>query len=424
MKAIITINRRDALVQGLDNEGDYPLTFDPADLNPEQRVELALSKEDGGAFVVNNGNYGSFFLNPENLTTHQSGWPSIDTINASIKPTSADMDTLRRLLDARIKARAELVRIGEKLESDKHQKIYNAMKIFINLPPEKQVTSEWTGWGRSWRIAHLRESKYDSLGKVTDWAHKKNLKLKVPGAQTVIAEFKAAVADAESLIFWVELDEMLADRARKREHEAAKRIKLAEEAAAKKRRKAQLRRWVAEMSDPVDQKRFQQGYLSEEEILAQIRDQVFSGLEGWPRYRRIKASDVCDYPAEHDVEWEVSEDKGSKPSQAEYMQIVQMEKALDQGIPYHPGAKPRHIVEATVTPRRHFGKCVECNRIRLREDDSYPPDWSGADPYEPSDDDQDVAEYMRLARLGFMVRIKVGELNFSREYGFRSPDEG
>ena len=128
-----------------------------------------------------------------------------------------------------------------------------------------------------------------------------------------------------------------AEKARERAAEEAVRQ---EEA----RRDAQCAAWVAQHSTSNQKARFGEGMLSEDEILAGMRDQAFAALESCARYERLTASDVCtcDYAGCH-VTYSVDEKPTLTAEQYEW--LLDMRAALP---------------DAEMQPRLHRGVGDAC----------------------------------------------------------------
>lgn len=110
-----------------------------------------------------------------------------------------------------------------------------------------------------------------------------------------------------------------------------------------KRRKAgQIHQWVLDHGDSNMIGRMEEGLLSEEEVIADIREKAFSSMEetGWARYSRITAEDFETCHDEDNVDCEVTE--LTSLSADEYESLLAFRNVL-------PDAK--------ITPRLHKCEC-------------------------------------------------------------------
>ena len=331
MKAIITVSRNEALKSGLNNEGDYIVEFNPADLTQEQREELALSgvSNDSGAYYVNHG----LFL----------GSSKFDKMIPPV--ATADVETMKTLLDARIKARAAKEAEKAKAKAKELESIIRDLTKWVNAPENE------------WLHNFDRPCIFSGHGNPTNVDDYFN---RVPG-------LKEAIEDRESLAFWVKLENTV-------ELMKRKRINAEREAAEKKaemERAAQIRAWVAKNGTQNQKARLTDSLLPDKEIIDEIRAEAYKPLEKFPRYKKLRAGDVCEgteWGEYHDVEFDAWDAKNLTAEQYEQF------KAIQKAMP-----------TANVTPRKHTAECDECE--------------------------------IKTTRIGFMVRVKVGAFEFSREYG-------
>lgn len=160
----------------------------------------------------------------------------------------------------------------------------------------------------------------------------------------------------------------------RKERDAAAEQRQAERRAAEQRRDLEIKSWVQLLGDENMKGRLQEGLLGEDEVLDLVRDHVYRPLDDFPRYKKLRASDFeCDCPCEFEC-------KTVDPllSAEEYTALLSLRQAAEH-------LKTAHGAEISVEPRRHVCTCTCC------EDD--------------------------VRRLGVMVRARIGELEFSREYG-------
>ena len=180
-----------------------------------------------------------------------------------------------------------------------------------------------------------------------------------------------AVEDAESLLFWYTLDAKVNDaknsRLKKERIEAIRKDK-----EAKEQRKAdQIKAWV-EVNGTENQKlRQKDGFLPDQEIIDEIRAEAYAPLDSFKRYDKLTKSDACEGDDEygrHEVDFDVED--AEHLSANEYDWLIKIKEA---------------VPNATIEPRIHTAKCDDCET--------------------------------EVTRIGFMVRITVGDFEFSREYG-------
>lgn len=157
--------------------------------------------------------------------------------------------------------------------------------------------------------------------------------------------------------------------------------KLTEESAKKEAvKKAQIAKWVAEKGTENQKKRYEIGLLPETEVVDAIRDEAYKTLDGFPRYEKMQASDVCTCEehynnegalTECDVDYEVY-----KATEATAEEYGALEKIADAAKKAHPGA--------VITMTDHVGTSEDCEN--------------------------------EVIRKSVKVEIEVGAFKFSREY--------
>ena len=188
-----------------------------------------------------------------------------------------------------------------------------------------------------------------------------------------IPEFKEAWADAESLDFWVSIDEMIQDmrikKARQERHKAEEAAKL----EAQRKKKEAIAEWVAAKGTPSQKERLAENLLPDEEIITAMRDEIFRPLDAFPRYQKIKASDVCtcdygDYGEYCDCDFWAADKK--EATEEEFRKMKQIRTLMPN---------------AVVTLREHGGNSERCDN--------------------------------EFYRSGILVSVNTGAFQFSREYG-------
>jgi hypothetical protein len=335
MKAKIMIDKSAALIAGLDNQGEYVIDFDPSDLTLEQRQELAKSGEKDGVYLpyMIGGTYYTHLYT--NITT-------------------PDIDALRAIIDRRIAERKDQ-------EAKQKEKDLQDIEKYITSKTDEELIdtanyyAEIEFWAREYGVpAAQRLNDQTTLARMARIENEL-----IPAKQAEIdAERAAKKAEAER---------------RRAEEERKEAIKAREKEESAKRLAAQLDAWVAEHGTADMKERHAEGLLARSEIKDAMRDQTFAPLADFPRYRKMKKSEICDAEGyeyeEHDVSFEV--ETAESLSAEEYAALKAIREAAPDG--------------AVVEPRIHTATCDECDYTENR--------------------------------TGFMVRITIGELEFSREYG-------
>jgi len=344
MKAIITIDRNHALQAGVDNEGDYTLTFSPADLTPAQRAELAECPVRDGAYRLD-----------EYIYEHGIG--------GHIPPavTVPDLAAMRTLLDARIASRAEMVERRRVELVELRAQAAERIAAWAEGPPDKRVSYNGSYWIIAWpRLPYPMGDQTETRAAAA--------------ANPAVAE---AIQDAESLAFWTGLDRQIEImRTERLKTEAAKAAKAAAAAAAERQR-IQVSTWVWAHGSDNQRSRHTAGLLPETEIIDAIRSEAYAALGAEPRYVRITKRDVCngdDY-GDPDGSGYHDDDITFEVSAADTLTAAEWDRRE---------ALARLIPGAVVTVRHHVGECSACEN--------------------------------KERRTSYSVTLRVGELEFSREY--------
>ena len=192
-------------------------------------------------------------------------------------------------------------------------------------------------------------------------------------ANPAVAE---AIQDAESLAFWAALDRQIEIwRTERLKTEAEKAAKAAKTAAAERQR-IQISTWVWAHGSDNQRSRHTAGLLPETEIIDAIRSEAYAPLADEPRYERLSKEDICngDY-GDPDGSGYHDDDITFDVSAADTLTAAEWDRRE---------ALARLIPGAVVTVRRHVGECSECKAS--------------------------------VTRTSYLVTLRVGELEFSREY--------
>ena len=343
MKAIIHIDKTAALKAGVDSDGgEHVVVFDPADLSQAQRDELALSLVSAAAY--NNPLYGVFRA-------------SKDPDNGSIVAPAirADLETLKMLLDTRIKIRHER---KIKKKEERRERLETFLKADIS-------DCYWlTGYEVKLRHADIREIAVEFE---SDEAQAKIVEALAAGAK------KAEARKAEEFARKELLEKERAERKELLEKERAERM--ARYAAERKqkeeddlKKKEQITAWVAKKGTESQKARLAKDLLPKKEIVDAIRDEAYRPLDKYKRYEKITTSDVCDCEYDYcDVVFDVKDKHEATEDEFDLMQEFK-----------------KLIPDATVTIREHEGEAEVCENS--------------------------------VTRIGIMVKVPVGAFNFSREY--------
>jgi hypothetical protein len=343
MKAIIFIDTKEAMLAGVNNTGEYTIEFNPAELSHPQRDELANSNfGDNRAFIAYKG---------------------IGLSGEFTGGTQPDIDTLRSTLNARIIARK--AKETEEAETKAKETEINLSKIkeWVASNPENRVECTTKGWTRD-----------RSMQWYVKWPHTRypyNDEEETRKAAKTNPAILEAIEDAESLVFWQNLENELGDMRKARLNEEKERFEKAEAEAKKQRTVEQIAAWVAAHGTDSQKYRLTDNLLPKEEIIDAIRTQAYANLDEFPRYRKLKASNfcTCDYEYGDNIYYETEEADSLNADDYATLQAIK-------------SAAPK---DAQIETRIHIGKCEDCEST--------------------------------ATRIGFMVRITVGEFNFSREYG-------
>jgi hypothetical protein len=274
-----------------------------------------------------------------------------------------NLDALRAVLNARRKTLDAKAAEKAAKEADYEAQRRAAVAEWVESPPEDRVVF----YNMEWRV---RVRQYlPALNGKTDLDY-------VKGRAEVDHAVREALEDANALAFWQNLEAEVGTIITRRSSERAAAERKAEQEAAASRRKAQIAAWVAKHGNDNMKERLAVGLLPTEEVKNLIRDQAYAPLDEFARYEKMKAEDVCDGVDDyydnnyryHDVKFGIKTSKSLSAKSFEHMKKIRT--AIGDN--------------AEIEPRDHCGTCGECNNT--------------------------------VYRVGFMVRIKVGELEFSREY--------
>jgi len=275
--------------------------------------------------------------------------------NKMPKVSSADVYTLATLLDSRIALEQQIAAEQVKKDTEK-------VMAYAALKDEAFYTASY--YGPEFCEAIIGEL----LPAAKRIGHQETLD-RIERIKTEILPVKKAAFDAKKK---AEEQAALAREAKVSHDREARKKAEAEKAA---REKDQIEKWVSEPENAPDEMkdRFAAGVLDRDEVLDAMRDQAYACLSTMPRYQKLKKDDICDEGDDdgyrsHDVTYEVYDKKTLTAEEFAHLKVLR-------------GLAPDAVVE----PRAHVGECEQCES--------------------------------EIERTGFMVRITVGEFEFSREYG-------
>lgn len=128
-------------------------------------------------------------------------------------------------------------------------------------------------------------------------------------------------------------------------------------------KKAQIEKWVAEKGTENQRKRYEINLLPEAEVVDAIRDEAYRALDGFARYEKMSAADVCTCEEHYNNEGELTECdvdyNVSKASGATTEEYEALEKIADAAKKAHPGA--------VVTMMDHVGTSEDCENEVIRK---------------------------------------------------------
>ncbi|MFH2018841.1 MAG: hypothetical protein ABII98_02510 [bacterium] len=337
MKATFKIDPKNAVKIGNNASGYVVVEFNPADLNQTERDEIASCDTEKDIFQIR--------FDGSHMST----------------PTTADILGLRVALAERAEARkkhaTKKAAEAEKLEVETNE----AIEKWVTLPAGERLYASQSYPYKIYKISDsfLPYSAHNQFNLVADH-------------RTAAAY---AEAHAESVRLNAEAEREHAEQGARNKAKAEAKNKA--DAAAAKRRTAQIAAWVAASGTDNQKNRLRDGVLPDVEIVDLVRAEAYAPFDQFPRYQKLKNSDVCEGYEDYDgssyhsdnIDFDV--DTAGTLTAEQYDRLQEIKKAAPDG--------------ATVDARLHTGKCTECETY--------------------------------VSRIGFMVRLTVGELSFSREYG-------
>jgi hypothetical protein len=281
----LNISEQEAIKAGRSEYGTVEKEFDPAILNPEQRAMLAQENLKTGP-----------------LNTYHPRFAHLDDFDAAVTQT----------LDYKIEEEKR------KIEEEKDEVIEIAtwplerLKNHTHRSPEGRTLNSYHG---------------DKVRKHTD---------ELPETAALIKRNLEILNNEDK-----ENDLKRAEREARAKREQEKKTERA--VALCKERQAFVKKMLS--SKPVVFEQYERGMLSEPEQRKMACDVVFAALDGWPRYERIRGSDVCDCGANGDAtSFEV--DEAENLSTNTFRDLVELEKKA---------------TAFKIEPREHVGECGYCD---------------------------------------------------------------
>jgi hypothetical protein len=368
MKVQVNVDRTAAIMAGHDTYGPVIVDLDPADLTPEERALLAECPESNG--ITN------LTATPEGYATHRPPYPKTTTPEPRLwLAWRAETKAAHAAHVAEVARRAE-ERMADYLEWAKDQ----PLEAFIATSHHRVDGTLAPAFTARLPPAETGASGSHFLPSSSDWRHTTTAKETNTPAPEVYARQRLAERFAEAETRVAVLRE-----------ESARAIanQRAETEAAAERRERQLADEVRDFMDDNALGRYRMGVLPEEEILDSMRARIFAPLEGLPRYRKLHLADL-----EHEdgcYSWTAEATDGDsltcEVERATDMTSAEAERfwAIDEV------ARAIALTGLTVevTPLAHRCSCDHCH-----------------------------AEAIRLSA---QVKVTVGELTFTREYGLEDP---
>jgi hypothetical protein len=257
----VSIDRAEAIRAGKKQYGHTTVLIDPANLNDDQRDELALTGQDndGNAWLQ----YADSAMNGVGYTT------------PIVEPTEA---IVAKALDEK-RARRLAYEAKEKAEKEKRAREQREEAI--------RRANEFLGESINKIISSVNVHRTEEIG---GWALYYKEHLPADLLQMVKAHIEEANAE---------------HKRRKVDWDARKKA-MDEEAARKERDKAAaLNSWLNDNGTATQRQRRQAGLMPDEQVLAMVRDQLFAEFKHLARYERMTADDFENYHAE-DIEYETS----------------------------------------------------------------------------------------------------------------------
>lgn len=275
MKAKINVDQNTALQAGKDTYGDIVIDFDPAELSPAQRAEIATCCLD------NDKAYDVSYV--------QDSLPGIYID----KIACADVTALISILDERI---------AKKSEAKANTIKFLKAKAIEDLAEYKKST--WSIGGLTWQLICEHNLLSEDKKKEVDNYLAQAAKVYAEKEKKRIAKEKAEQKTREE----------------KRQADESESTRIANEKAE------QISAWVAEHGTENQQKRKELDLLEDEEVINAIREEIFAPLADYARYEKLRSADVCEcedrYEGYCDVDYDVYDCKATV-EEFEKMQEIQ-----------------------------------------------------------------------------------------------------
>ena len=327
MKVWINVNRQKAILAGKNKEGWELVEVDMGKLSQEEREYVAGCLEDWHR------------IEGKVIHAQQIG-------GSTGEPTEGEVI---RCIQGQIEA----------------QKAKNLMKIEAGKKEaeEKEI-----------KIVALLDA--DAATLITEnwkFAEKRSLAYKITGSERVsVYDVLRAYEDTRLDGKYAEAEVIAAQKTREAQEELDRKIAAyeamqAEELVGKQRKenekKEQIKKWVAEKGTENQRKRHEIKLLPESEVIDAIRDEAYRALDGFARYEKMQASDVCTCEEHYNNEGELTECEVdynvSKASEATAEEYEGLEKIATAAKKAHP--------DAIVTMMDHVGTSEACENEVIRK---------------------------------------------------------
>lgn len=317
MKIGIEVNQQEAIKTGSEKWGWVWEDISLSMFNDEEREELSVLNEKKD--VISGDHFFAITKElhncPENCRTSYLKFPNFSKFS---------LENCKELLSLRINSRKQIMEQHEIEESKKRDKAKNCdiseLFYYHNLLIKDEL------------YKYAPEREIEALAAISSLSEKR-----------------------------------IKEREESERRKIEERERITKETQEKEARdKQRLDKWVSTYCSEIQQKKYKEGYLSEDEIKNTVRNAIFIDLNFFPRYKRLKSSDF-EFPDSVSIGFSVEE--SSVLTDDEYCQLEKIRSKLPEN--------------ATVTPRNHRGES-----------------------------DTEILE-----KVGFLVSIELDGETLTREYG-------
>lgn len=249
--------------------------------------------------------------------------------------------------------------LAEHREWRLNEEMLEAQKADAQDQENKKLIAEWLQSPDQWR----------NIPGISDWhCHKK-----LSDYRKEIPEFDEAIKDSDSLVFWIKLENQVRDMLILKNRRMAQIAEQGAKAKSLALKEEYVRQWVSEKGTPSQKDRMAANLLDHDEVVNDIRNEVFAPLNDFPRYEKLKSIDICTCDCQYsDVDHcdcEFNSITKESATEEEFDLMQQIKKLMP---------------DADLDLREHVGKSEQCDNT--------------------------------VKRTGILVTMKAGEFTFSREY--------